>query len=426
MGLLDGLLDSQFQQDVKRGLLDAGNRGFLGGLLGAPVDMATMALRPFGYSTEKPVGGSEWIGQKLQDAGLVSGNRNTVAEVLASIALPGAAAKAAPKLFAAEQAAARNLAMPGPSAGRLGAQRGIFGGVGAETAPRETFNKAAKLDEAGVEPAAIWRETGWAKGPDGKWRFEIDDSKAKLVKKTWEQKGPDVGYLPNATLVPDAMRHSDLYKAYPDIRNNEFLSRSFYDAKKAPELSGSYSPYFQQIEINAPNAPAARSGLLHELQHAVQEREGFARGGGPNEFNQAKDAQLARDALSFRKEVDALGFSKDADWIAKENAVVQRYHDVGAPDWLPSAEARNLARDTYNNPNAQLEELVKLYGLDKNVTPKKPMDLYRSLAGEAEARLVQQRMNMTPAQRAAQFPFDPAYFKSATGVPLDDLIFAPR
>jgi hypothetical protein len=32
--------------------------------------------------------------------------------------------------------------------------------------------------------------------------------------------------------------------------------------------------------------------------------------------------------------------------------------------------------------------------------------LYRRLAGEAEARAVQARMNMSPAQRRATFPFD--------------------
>jgi hypothetical protein len=32
------------------------------------------------------------------------------------------------------------------------------------------------------------------------------------------------------------------------------------------------------------NEPKVRSSLLHELQHAIQEREGFARGGSAEEF----------------------------------------------------------------------------------------------------------------------------------------------
>jgi hypothetical protein len=113
-GLLDALLDPQFRQDTLRGLLDAGNRGAVAGLLGGPVDLATMAMRPFGYGVEKPFGGSEWIGQKMQDAGLVSGNRNPVAEALASFAGPMAAQQAGPKLYAAEQAMRANMAAPTP------------------------------------------------------------------------------------------------------------------------------------------------------------------------------------------------------------------------------------------------------------------------------------------------------------------------
>lgn len=92
MGLLDALSDPQFRSDVGRGLLDAGNRGPFAGLLGGPVDLATMAMRPFGYGTEMPVGGSEWIGQKMQDAGLVTGNRNTIAELLAGLVPVGCVA----------------------------------------------------------------------------------------------------------------------------------------------------------------------------------------------------------------------------------------------------------------------------------------------------------------------------------------------
>lgn len=113
-GLLGALKDEQFRTDVGRGLLDAGNRGAVAGLLGGPVDLATLALRPLGYGVEKPVGGSEWIGQKMQDAGLVSGTRNALAEILAAVALPSAAARSGAGLFAAEQQAARNMAAPSP------------------------------------------------------------------------------------------------------------------------------------------------------------------------------------------------------------------------------------------------------------------------------------------------------------------------
>jgi len=59
MGLLDALQDKGFRNDVAGGLRNALNRGLLGGVLGAPVDLATMALRPLGYKVEQPVMGSD-------------------------------------------------------------------------------------------------------------------------------------------------------------------------------------------------------------------------------------------------------------------------------------------------------------------------------------------------------------------------------
>jgi hypothetical protein len=39
-------------------------------IVGAPVDLATMVMRPFGYNVEKPVMGSEWLKEKSRAAGL--------------------------------------------------------------------------------------------------------------------------------------------------------------------------------------------------------------------------------------------------------------------------------------------------------------------------------------------------------------------
>ena len=114
MGVLDALFDPQFRKDVVRGALDAVNRGAVAGTLGGPVDLATMALRPLGYTEEKPVMGSEWIGDKLRRLGLVTDNRNPVAEALASVAIPGALSRAAPAVFAAEQRAAQNMMQQSP------------------------------------------------------------------------------------------------------------------------------------------------------------------------------------------------------------------------------------------------------------------------------------------------------------------------
>ncbi len=68
---------------------DLAYRG-LAATLGGPVDLATMVMRPFGYKTpdQQVVGGSEWIGQKMQDIGIVSSARSPLQEFVASMAIP--------------------------------------------------------------------------------------------------------------------------------------------------------------------------------------------------------------------------------------------------------------------------------------------------------------------------------------------------
>lgn len=52
----------------------------------------------------------------------------------------------------------------------------LFAGKNARTANMQTLNRARALEASGVKAEDILRETGWFRGMDGKWRFEIDDS----------------------------------------------------------------------------------------------------------------------------------------------------------------------------------------------------------------------------------------------------------
>jgi hypothetical protein len=124
------------------------------------------------------------------------------------------------------------------------------------------------------------------------------------------------------------------------------------------------------------------SVALHELQHAIQQREGWARGGSPQDVggitNQYQQAKTAFDeALKTRT-------NPNADEIAKANAaqIMQHY-------------------------GPKLSELKRL---------SDPLTAYRSLAGEAEARATQARLPLNAEQRRATFPAD------SYDVPLDSLI----
>lgn len=156
-------------RQVGRGLLDAANRGMVASTLGAPVDMATQAanlgLAGVGYAGHKagllsqPLdlidsqsvpGSSEWIGQKMQNAGMVSPSRNAIAEagmgLLSPVAYMGAQ-KAGKVLYQAESQAAKNLAQP--STMRMQAQRGVarIGDMADDVAKYQGSHKPTKVSD---------------------------------------------------------------------------------------------------------------------------------------------------------------------------------------------------------------------------------------------------------------------------------------
>ena len=55
-----------------------------------------------------------------------------------------------------------------------------------------------------------------------------------------------------------------------------------------------------------------------------------------------------------------------------------------------------------------------------------PFDAYQRLGGEAEARLVQSRIDMFPKERLQTYPWNKSYFKKETGTDIGDLIFLEK
>ena len=96
MASLAELLDYDQRKKQMLSALQAGtdviNRGTIAGTLGTPVDLANTALQAVGLGSDKPVLGSEWIGDKMQQAGMVSPERRPVAEFAAGFVNPETAA----------------------------------------------------------------------------------------------------------------------------------------------------------------------------------------------------------------------------------------------------------------------------------------------------------------------------------------------
>jgi hypothetical protein len=298
--------------------------------------------------------------------------------------------------------------------GELGiAPVGMFIGQGSKSWKPEMAFKAAKMEKAGKSPQEIWKETGTVKAPDGNWRQEISDKEAMALMKpqsgnmeyldkySQEIYGVPYGRLPfgekglgeqrqtiadlaSAEMkkfdkVGTSLKHDELYKSYDDLKDID-LFQNFAESRSGSFVENKGNPY---ITMNAPNEKELRSGLLHELQHGIQVKEDWARGGSPEEFLQP-NKQVIND-------------------VAKKLSDLRLDRKEGTPEYI---EAENLFQKlTSENPSRTYNEA---------------MDMYKKLFGEAEARLTQERMDLTPQQRLEYFPYNQGQY--GLDIPLNDVI----
>ena len=124
------------------------------------------------------------------------------------------------------------------------------------------------------------QDYGWFKAPDGAWRYEINDSDAIIDLEMTKFENSMFG---NSRMLPldQVLDHPQLFEAYPELR--------IYSVTRDPELfdpkelsQGWFDPNTRIINIT-PYSRNPESTLIHEVQHAVQDIEGFAPGGNPEQ-----------------------------------------------------------------------------------------------------------------------------------------------
>lgn len=293
----------------------------------------------------------------------------------------------------------------------------------------------------------IKQATGWERGADGKWRYEVEDfeidpkglarknrlwsnlswgkeydalsdklfdgvelteeeaarfdelsEKAEELRATYEAN--DVHYL------DDYVKDENLFKTYPELKQ---IRMEIYNAPTS-NTGATYYGSQNLIRVNEFVLDRAdfRSILAHEVQHAVQSIEGFARGGNSMTYRKYLDAlKEKRDAWSMIEEFadkrEELG--EDASQMDVYNALVNEYHSDGfefGDGFIPSRNAfdkgfnlwvRGYDKEGYEDAYNEYQSLIEKFGLGGE------NDRYNELSGEVEARNVQSRMNMTPEKR---------------------------
>lgn len=231
-----------------------------------------------------------------------------------------------------------------------------FAGRRARNANITAKEKAEKMEAAGRSKEEIFHDTGWFRGADGEWRFEIDDSGFRFFpngdanfannenyqryRKMWKEAdfenkdfpmldeiyGAELGR--EKKLLGFYIQHKALFENYPHLQHATFRYEEMQDGRRAY-----YNPERNEIVLDKGmqseyTLEPAKMSVLHEIQHAIQNFEGFSRGTSLTEMSKTYGAENAYH--SYR---NAAGEIEARDTEARRNLTEEerreKFPDIG-------------------------------------------------------------------------------------------------
>lgn len=216
----------------------------------------------------------------------------------------------------------------------------------------EALKYAVKSEDGFIGAAKSADEEGaFSAIHDKKMRIEFSDANSRIK--------PGVGSKPFSEIktVGDILDHPTLYERYPDFKN---IKISF---EKDGMRGGSYNPKTNAITVGG---FTDKKSLLHEIEHAIQEKENFARGGSPSAFSTNDDP----------------GY------------------------WQLQMKFRQLVGDGKNAEAAKVLDEMSEYGFKQ----------YQRTGGEMESRAVESRADLTQDELRSSDPY------TSQGIPTDKVI----
>lgn len=315
-----------------------------------------------------------------------------------------------------------------------------YAGKNANGANLDSLREAQEMQAAGADMESIRKATGWHEGMDGKWRWEIDDSKMeyhragdalfgrnhpeyaeqqrleqkmlygeltdaeqarlRALTETWGRERSRLSERVergNARLE-DVLDHEELFRAYPQLRHVRVV---FDETPKG--VLGSFSAKGNQITISEELRDAPQDVLIHEIQHAIQNAEGFAKG---------SNRQYWEEKLTNGDEIQSKGFQEAREKLIQFQLDEANEEVLALRDQLEKAGELDDGFREYD----RIWEEAERRGLDKKINeyydlrenyydqlhkPQRsvPSELYYNTAGEIEARDAANRRPMSSETR---------------------------
>ena len=304
-----------------------------------------------------------------------------------------------------------------------------YAGKKSETADSSALSKAVQMEQDGVDNESIRKETGWFLGMDDKWRFEINDSGVSL-KNNSGYINSNIENISNGIYssmpLDDLVDAKDLFSNYPKLKNITVTLKGYKSGQEGASIRELGGKWFISVNnaitksggIKSNNGPFSvskedadiinkeekqlgntkltinvedlKSMILHEIQHAIQDIEGFATGGSIDivtKFDNDTKLQMAKVEAEIKQAIKLKG---GGEWV---------YESSSLEEIISSSDAAQDIKEW-------AVRIVK--GGEKSIdefTSNTPWKQYKRLAGEIEARDVQSRMRLTPKERKHKTPY---------------------
>jgi len=281
------------------------------------------------------------------------------------------------------------------TAGYMG-QRGVFAGINALTADRQALAKAQEMIAQGVDPEDVWQQTGWGRGADGKWRFEIDDSKATLR---------DYQFTPKEAYE---QARTNAFISDNELMRNRAKSMSEYASMTKNQLIDEYKRTGNEIVDAAINGDIEKAKLLSEKRSGL---DALLSQMGSREHGKTSSFIAHGDLGRAYPDVYKIHTRVSPDDVGNANAHYYRGNDLQS-EQIVLGRKPILNSDKSTMLHELQHAIQQREGFASGGNPeqfrgvyKDPYEAYRKLGGEVEARMVQNRMDLTPQQRRNAYPF---------------------
>ena len=271
---------------------------------------------------------------------------------------------------------------------------------------QDLLGMAQKMANEGMDVQSIRERTGWEIGADGQWRTELPNTNTKInIPEVAEGSQYYSGTIADVIDDPELLSQYAKGGRKPTVRDmegeiEEYGSRGIFGSlgdiaftvdKNMPEGQGFHREgYFDQfgemqpetIVISGKSSPAEqRATLLHELQHSIQDREGFAAGGNQKQF---AEEERIKDSFYQRVGLAPPGSDRLQELEQKISDAGQRSMSLQEMSDLERLRVEKQISDRFN------ADTVGEAGA------RSPYGMYRGLMGEVEARNVETRDRMRP------------------------------